>query len=76
MEMPMDWPIEELAVILDYPGEWLKDTAQKTHGRDTKQLVVRDVQMNLHLRIEVSAESEDSAIGDIVAVSWGNHPSK
>lgn len=72
----MNWPIEELAVVLDFPGEFesTQEAAKKVRGAKATRVVVRDVQTNLHLRIAVPEASDEMAIGKIIVVSWGSSP--
>jgi hypothetical protein len=72
----MNWQIEELATVLDFPGEFeaMQEATKKAVKAKATRMVVRDIQANLHLRIAVPKTSDDADIGEIIVVSWGSSP--
>lgn len=72
----MNLQIEEIATILDFPGEFEATQAatKKVSKAKATRMVVRDIQANLHLRITVPETSDDVDIGEIIVVSWGSSP--
>jgi hypothetical protein len=73
----MNWPIEEIAMVLDFPGEFetKQEATKKSLRAKATRLIARDVQANIHLRIAVPEASDDSAIGEIIVLSWGSSSS-
>jgi hypothetical protein len=73
-ELPMDWTIEDLAVVLDFPGEF------KLHQMDKQSRLpkaVHDVWFNIPATLRVGVHfavaqgSPTPTISEVRTVSWG-----